>query len=221
MKSKLILLVTMAVSSFSAHAIKPSEYFIERPGKLNISVFSQTTTEQDMAYCQKIMEPICKGKNCTEENNIQNLINASCISTVNDKLALVEPPMGPVGFLPDSYSGMTVFISQFRGLLLLPPEINETQYKLYVSYFDDIKSKYYFFDNQNIRTTFRITGKYLEDKKNLKKPAYKEFHDWASDTMKERKFIEKQISSIKLALSSHEKLNEFQKDFEMAYGIYR
>lgn len=29
--------------------------------------------------------------------------------------------------------------------------------------------------------------------------------------MKERKFIEKQISSIKLALSSHEKLNEFQK----------
>lgn len=184
MQVKKIILSTFILFSFSSQAFDTASQIRKDDDKLNSFSFSSSNFNEDIVFCNQILEPICKGKNCKSEEKIQTYINDSCKAAANDKLSLMEDypntPMGPIAFFPKSYSGFAVFLSRFQDLLKLNPDINETQYVMYVDYFKEIKDKYIQFDNKNIKTSFTFTGKYLEDKSNNKKPMKDIAHKWVT-----------------------------------------
>lgn len=214
MKNKMLVALTFSFFSFSAQAFDISSQITQRDKRLNLTRFSPSNLTVDKQFCNQILEPVCKGKNCETENKIKQDINEACTSSFNDKLILSysvkEFPMGPISFIPDSYSGFAVYLSQFQELLNANPNPNEVEYLLLQDFFRDIEYNYRKFDNENIKNSFAFAGKYLEDKKNQNKPFRKNVYDWAKATMDDRELIEKKITGLKNALISEEALKNYR-----------
>lgn len=205
----LALLTCIGVNSY-AFDLNIKEHFAQNNTAINTIEFKNSENIEHQQFCEQYTTPVCKGKDCETEKRIQAHLHSSCMLTANDRISLLEPPVGPVGFIPASYLGFSVYLSRMKNLIVENPGINQEQFLQYNDWLSKTHHLYRQFDDVNIRTTFMPTGKYLETKRNVKKANYKKIHSWAEDVMQERKFIDNQFSSLKKALEDPVKLSVFK-----------
>lgn len=207
------LSLVLALFCLSANALDISGQVLNKHEKTTASNFSNTSEQEDLAFCNKALSLSCEGGDCKTDKIIQNLIYSSCEHAVYDKIKLTEDkslPLSSEKFIPKSYQGFDVLFSRIQDLMTITPDLNHDEYTILSEIFKKAEKDYRLMDTRNIIGYFSVAGKYLEQKQKNESETYKETFLWATKIMAERESIERKITLISDALKSPQNYIDFK-----------